>query len=287
MGQGVGDKPSNSTKPNINDGIIVDSNNLNITDESKVLYLNNNQRYNLSIGLNYQGTSSALSGCENDATNISELLANYFSYTEYDKVFYPELVSTDKDLDVFFDDFMKQASSGDRLFFSYSGHGTRVNDTSGDETDGKDEILVGKNLSSIKDDVLHNSILSSLSLNTVLFALVDACHSGTALDLVYRYVSGSSMEVVSNRAPLDSRKVIIMISGSTSDNLSYESVIDGQTRGALSWAFETISKNEDITLYTWKTLITRLRNVLRDAGFTQVPQLSTNVPNILNEFVLI
>lgn len=287
MGQGVNNKPDNSTRPNINDGIIVDSNNLNVTDESRVLYLNNNQRYNLSIGLNYQGTSSQLNGCENDATHINNLLANYFSYTEYDRVFYSELISSGKDIDTFFDDFMKQASSGDRLFFSYSGHGTRVNDTSGDETDGIDEVLVGKNLSYIKDDVLHNSILSSLSLNTVLLALVDSCHSGTALDLVYRYVSGNSMEVVSNRAPLDSRKVVIMISGSTSDNLSYESVIDGQSRGALSWAFENVSKNEDISLYTWKTLIARLRSVLSNAGYPQVPQLSTNVPNILNEFVLI
>src|SRR5262249_33649742 len=71
---------------------------------------------------------------------------------------------------------------GDRIFFLYSGHGTRVKDDNGDEEDGEDEALApydvdryGNNL--IRDD-LFNQMLGELSGRMVVMVF-DSCHSGT------------------------------------------------------------------------------------------------------------
>ena len=72
---------------------------------------------------------------------------------------------------------------GDRVFFLYSGHGTRVKDEpGGDEEDHEDEALApydvdrnGNNL--IRDDVF-DQMLGELSGRMVVM-LFDSCHSGT------------------------------------------------------------------------------------------------------------
>ncbi len=72
---------------------------------------------------------------------------------------------------------------GERVFFLYSGHGTRVEDEkNGDEADHEDEALApydvgegGRNL--IRDDVF-NRLLGELSGRMVVMVF-DSCHSGT------------------------------------------------------------------------------------------------------------
>jgi hypothetical protein len=252
---------------------------------ARYLYLNNAVRKNLAMGLNYQGTSASLNGCETDAYEIDEMLKNYFRYTSSGKVFYNNL-SSQNGIATYFDNFLKTAKSGDRLFFSYSGHGSYVTDVSGDEPDGRDEVLIGYGLRAVSDDQLYLSLKNSLPKNTVLFLLIDACHSGSSLDLVWRWIPEvNALERVSNRDPLDSSKVIVMISGCQDTGTSAEATIEGKTQGALSWAFKKIVTSEDISMYTFQTLINRINNVLKASNFTQTATLSTNVPTILDEYV--
>merc|ERR1712063_24596 len=81
-------------------------------------------------------------------------------------------------------------SSGDKLFFHYSGHGTQVADTDGDEEDGMDEALCPADFrvnGVIVDDLLHEVLVRKVPAGVQLTAIMDCCHSGTVLDLPYIY----------------------------------------------------------------------------------------------------
>lgn len=78
--------------------------------------------------------------------------------------------------------------SGDSLVFHYSGHGSQRLDFNMDEVDWYDEMLwpvdhqtAGK----ISDDDINATIVRPLPQGTKLHAIIDACHSGTILDLPF------------------------------------------------------------------------------------------------------
>uniref|UniRef100_A0A1D1Z1Z6 Metacaspase-1 n=1 Tax=Anthurium amnicola TaxID=1678845 RepID=A0A1D1Z1Z6_9ARAE len=77
---------------------------------------------------------------------------------------------------------------GDSLVFLYSGHGSQLVDTSNDELDGYDETLCPldyKTNGMISDDEVHATIVQPLPVGVQLHAFIDACHSGSSLDLPY------------------------------------------------------------------------------------------------------
>ena len=91
------------------------------------------------------------------------------------------------------------AASGDSLFMHYSGHGGSVKDKNSDEKDGKDETLIPvdyKTAGQITDDVILAALVLDLPEGCMLTVVIDACHSGTVLDLPYKFVADStSMQV--------------------------------------------------------------------------------------------
>ena len=77
---------------------------------------------------------------------------------------------------------------GDALFFYYSGHGASLRDRSGDEVDHRDEALVPSDHTSsgfLIDSDIARLLVRPLPEGVRLTALLDCCHSGTALDLPY------------------------------------------------------------------------------------------------------
>jgi hypothetical protein len=76
------------------------------------------------------------------------------------------------------------------LVFSLSSHGTQMNDTSGDEPEGKDEAFVPYDIAEksgkwdpahiISDDEFHD-LFVQLPGNVLLEVYLDTCHSGTGL----------------------------------------------------------------------------------------------------------
>ncbi|WP_353218252.1 caspase family protein [Sandarakinorhabdus sp.] len=84
----------------------------------------------------------------------------------------------------------QNVSADDVILIYYSGHGTQVADTDGDEPDGGDEVILGydtgymttangdKGLRGvINDDEIGQLLRQSPSKNVIL--MIDACHSGT------------------------------------------------------------------------------------------------------------
>uniref|UniRef100_M8AMG8 Metacaspase-1 n=1 Tax=Aegilops tauschii TaxID=37682 RepID=M8AMG8_AEGTA len=89
---------------------------------------------------------------------------------------------------------------GDSLVFHYSGHGAQQRSYSGDEVDGMDETLCPLDFETqgmIVDDEINAALVRPLPHGAKLHALIDACHSGTALDLPFlcRMSSVSSAKV--------------------------------------------------------------------------------------------
>jgi hypothetical protein len=74
------------------------------------------------------------------------------------------------------------------VFVHYSGHGGRVEDTSGDEEDGYDETLIPvdfERTGQILDDDVFKILVKPMPKDVNVTVLMDCCHSGTALDLPY------------------------------------------------------------------------------------------------------
>ena len=85
---------------------------------------------------------------------------------------------------------VNDCQSGDSLVFFYSGHGLRQPDFNNDEVDGFDETICPVDFRKsglILDNDLNSLIVRPLKHGVTLHAIVDACHSGTILDLEHVY----------------------------------------------------------------------------------------------------
>lgn len=126
-------------------------------------------------GLNYPGTDAALAGCINDANDWAAALVER-GY-EVRKLYEPTKAELLAELKA----MVARSSYGDRLAFTYSGHGSWVPDRDGDEPDGRDEVLVCKDYRAgglLTDDELHQ-VFTQTPWGVRKFIFSDSCHSGT------------------------------------------------------------------------------------------------------------
>jgi metacaspase-1 len=101
------------------------------------------------------------------------------------------------------------AQPGDSLFLQFSGHGSQVPDTSGDEVDGLDETILPldfKTAGQITDDEMYDILVRGVPMGVRLTVLFDCCHSGTGLDLPYSHdiLFAGSGTVVGGAGPVHS-----------------------------------------------------------------------------------
>lgn len=179
-------------------------------DVQKPFQLINDDAYGtkraVMIGINYRGQSGELSGCHNDVKNMKEYLMNVHGFEErnitvlMDDGYHRE--PTRSNITYAYRDLVSTSRSGDTVFTHYSGHGGRVRDENGDEDDGYDETLIPVDFQSagqITDDELFDSLVKPMAKGVLMTSLMDCCHSGTVLDLPYRFTAdGDVMERVPN-----------------------------------------------------------------------------------------
>jgi metacaspase-1 len=82
------------------------------------------------------------------------------------------------------------ASAGDSCFFFFAGHGHHMIDVDGDEISGMDQVLIPidfKSAGCILDDLIYERLVRGVAPGVRLTAVVDACKSGTVLDLPFLY----------------------------------------------------------------------------------------------------
>lgn len=218
----------------------------------------------LLVGLNYTGTSSELHGCINDVINISQIL-QHNNYTTQ--------IMTDTDISKksnILSELEKLIKSGKKkLFFHYSGHGTQIYDTNGDEADHLDEALCEKD-TLISDDQL-NAVLSHMSEDQEIICLIDACHSGTIVDLPY--ILSPNKKVITNKTNSKIKGKVICISGCKDNQTSADVYKYGTYFGAMTNQLSILLKN-GVSEMSWKELTLKLQTNMRLNRYDQIPQLT-------------
>jgi hypothetical protein len=135
-------------------------------------------RFALCIGINdYPGTGSDLSGCVNDANDwAAEFAKRGFSV---EKLFNRK--ATGEGIRKAIAKVIAKAKNRDSVLIQYSGHGSFVPDTDGDEPDGTDECICPYDIRTrgpITDDELFD-LFSARTQGARLVMISDSCHSGT------------------------------------------------------------------------------------------------------------
>ncbi|WCJ36391.1 metacaspase 1 [Euphorbia peplus] len=145
-------------------------------------------------GVSYKKTKNELKGCINDAKCMKYLLINKFKFPESSILMLTEEESdpykrpTKHNMRMALFWLVQGCQPGDSLVFHFSGHGSQQRNYSGDEVDGFDETLCPTDFTTqgmIVDDEINATIVKPLPRGAKLHAIIDACHSGTVLDLPY------------------------------------------------------------------------------------------------------
>ncbi|MGF1642583.1 MAG: caspase domain-containing protein [Thiotrichales bacterium] len=134
----------------------------------------------LCIGINdYPGTANDLAGCVNDAHDWGATLSD----RGFEVTTLLDAAATKAGMVAAIGGLIDAAESGDSIVITFSGHGTFVPDTSGDEPDGQDEALCPYDIDrgmALLDDEIH-VLFKRRAAGVRVVLLSDSCHSGTVI----------------------------------------------------------------------------------------------------------
>ncbi|CAK9309189.1 unnamed protein product [Citrullus colocynthis] len=204
----------------------------------------------LLCGVTYRNWKHRLHGTVNDVLNMQDLLINHFGYSKQniriltEDETKPERLPTKKNIQSSLKWLVEGCTGGESLVFYFSGHGLRQPDFDMDELDGYDETICPVDFMEegmISDNEINATIVSPLKDGVILHAIVDACHSGTILDLAYVYDRNRD-EWLDNRPPSGARKstsggLAISLSACEDDQFAADtSILTGKTmNGAMTF----------------------------------------------------
>ena len=233
----------------------------------------------LLIGINYKGTENELRGCENDIRNTKEILKQKCGFKEENILVLMECLGprsqpTRENIMRGIEWLVEKGNEGyGSLWFQYSGHGTYINDCNGDEMDGRDECLVTGNNKLVTDDEFRFFLISRIRKECQLFCLMDCCHSGSIMDLKYKYRSGEREMVIEN--PNQAECQVVALSGCRDDQTSADAWLSGSWCGALTKTFLDVLRQNKYNICLFD-MVDQIRYRLQKGKFTQIPQLTSN-----------
>lgn len=243
------------------------------------------------IGINdYPGTNNDLKGCVNDAKDWSKFL----SMEGFGTKIYLDSQATKNNVINALEKLVAVAKEGDELVITYSGHGSNVRDTSGDEEDGRDETWYLYDGHLLDDKI--REIFSKLPKGVKLTILSDSCHSGTVTRAMLstmemsrgkpRYmppeddieaISIASLPLKRSMAYPEEGMNHVLISGCKSTEYSYDATIGGRPCGAFSYyALAVLRKNPKAT---YNEFYQKLKTYLPSTNYPQSPQLEGSEEN--------
>ncbi|EAN95387.1 putative metacaspase 5 [Trypanosoma cruzi] len=252
----------------------------------------------LFVGINYTGTRNKLSGCVNDVRQMLGTLQRIqFPISEccilVDDMRFPNFTAlpTRENIIKHMAWLVHDVRPGDVLFFHYSGHGTETK-AERDSEELYDQCLVPLDYQvqgAILDDDLFELLVKGLPAGVRMTAVFDCCHSASLLDLPFAFVgnnnfySGGRHEMRKVRANNFSMGDVVVFSGcddsGTSADVSNVSSFGsglvasgGAATQALTWALVNTSQ------LSYADIFIRTREILRQKGYKQVPQLSSSKP---------
>ncbi len=248
----------------------------------------------LLVGINdYPGTCNDLMGCVNDVGNIQNLLVSIFGFNAENITVITNRDATTLNILNGLNTLVSNAEQGDLLVFHYSGHGSQVADTEGDETDRLDEVLCPYDIDwkskMIRDNDLAG-IFKSVPPGVQVEIFLDSCHSGTGLKGMAtnngnyrraRFLAPPLERMTSSlKAPIRvisirPAKAQVLWAACRSNQVASDALIDGQYGGAFTRFLCDLVREAEGNIKR-QDLIRRLGSELKKAGFSQVPSLETN-----------
>ena len=230
----------------------------------------------LLIGINYQGTRNELGGCENDIYDMkAKLIVNYGILEEDILVLTEKESKTPTYTNIIYGInwlVEKNKQGYKNIWFQYSGHGYFKKDENGDELDGRDECLVTVDNKFIADDYLNTNLVNRMSNDVNMICIMDCCHSGTIMDLKYKYKTRGVCELQYNSKD---GKNIISVSGCRDEQTSADAWFSNKWNGALTKKLMTVLERSNYVI-TKINLLTELQSELSSDGFTQQPVITTS-----------
>lgn len=207
----------------------------------------------LLIGINkYKGVPK-LQGSLNDIATMKQVLMTRWGFNERHITMLTDEAATRAGMLAALEDLVREAGTHDTVYVHYSGHGSQVPDTNGDEKDdGLDETLVPQDgrtgdVRDITDDEL-DALFARLRSKTALIVL-DSCHSGTAtrsLDIRTRSIPRDTRVDLYRKAeaaapktraivPVVSSRYVVM-TGAASHQEALDGPVDGRFHGFFTYA---------------------------------------------------
>jgi hypothetical protein len=247
------------------------------------------------IGCNYLGTAFELSGCINDANTIENMLNNWgYSVTKMTDYSEGDLKPTWFNIINKLRSLIEITDENDSLIIYYSGHGSLISDTNGDEISGKDSTIVPLDVRTqgyIIDDKIRE-ILVTANEGAKIFAVFDSCNSGSVCDLrcnlfdtsyrsepFVKQVIGADPKLIPrydkviNPNYLQTDAQIVSLSGCKDDQYSYEMVSDnGNSCGALTYSFVSCIKSMTPDI-PFSVMLSRIKSTLVSLRMSQNPSL--------------
>ncbi|KAK1393808.1 zf-LSD1 domain-containing protein [Heracleum sosnowskyi] len=236
------------------------------------------------VGISYKFSRHELKGCINDAKCMKYMLINKFSFPEASIIMLteeetdPYKIPTKQNMRMALFWLVQGCQPGDSLVFHYSGHGSRQRNYNGDEVDGYDETLCPLDFETqgmIVDDEINTAIVRPIPPGVKLHAIIDACHSGTVLDLPFLCrMNRSGQYVWEDHRP---RSGIWKGSGG-GEVISFSGCDDNQTSadtsalskvtstGAMTFCFIQAIEHGHGQGATYGSILTAMRHAIRSAG---------------------
>lgn len=248
------------------------------------------------IGINdYTGVANDLRGCVNDAEDWSALLSEVYGY-ETSLILNGD--ATCSNVLGTLEELVNSAEDGDRIAFTYSGHGTWEYETGKDqdEADNRDEALAVYD-GNILDDEIRRT-LASLTPGASLSIISDSCHSGGVTRAMLRNAANRAVrdedpnppvprflppenDVMALRAMIlpVRRRVFypettmnhVLLTGCNALEYSFDAYIGGRFNGAMTFFTTHLLRGEP--QQTWAELHKALREILPSTAYPQSPQL--------------
>lgn len=248
-------------------------------------------KYALLIGLNYSSTNSKLFGCINDCLLVQSMLINNYGYDPNNIVLMRDDIYISNNLlypnkNNIINQIKQLISKSnlpncDSIYLHFSGHGSQIKDTNGDEKDGLDEFIVPRdyfiNRSCIIDDELY-SLVISVKDNIPFFLIFDCCNSGSMLDLNYNYsYVNNNVKLNNDTVSVVSKKKIICISACLDNQSALDVTVKGSSNGALTLALYSALQSSK-----WNILLKDLlKNIYTFLAYNKYTNMSPVISSTL------
>lgn len=267
------------------------------------------RRTALLVGINYINTENELNGCYNDIMNVSQYLRSTLGYASGSIAILTDgnrnvpgsasrLPPTRQNIIAGLNALVAGMVAGDEAVFHYSGHGSLVRDTNGDEATGFDSCLCPVDYATpasagggmITDDEIRTLLVNKVPRGARLYVILDCCHNGTGCDIRYKYEDFSILlrqrptpiwrtlqSAFTNSKYSETAGEVYMISGCRDEQTSADAYINNAFAGALTYAVFSILRANQATIrtYSWGALLRDVRQFMRVNKYTQIPQLMT------------